>query len=76
MVNAIGKPQYTGIDKTNYMWVCELPTGEVYTIYDWKYYRPLSEEEVVEWHIGAHDAYTAILAIDDLMDAFSSLLRK
>ena len=78
MVKAIGKPQIAqndGQDKCNYDWICELPTGEVYTIYDWKYYRPLKNDEVVEWHIGARDAYTALLAIDDLMDAFSSLLK-
>ena len=82
MVKAIGEPQYTGIDKSNYMWVCELPKedvlqgSEVFTVYDWKYYRPLRNGEVVEWHIGSHDAYTSMLAIDYLMDAFSSLLKK
>lgn len=70
MVKAIGEPQYSGNDgrdKVNYEWTCELPTGEVYTIYDWKYYRPLKDDEMIEWHIGARDAYTAICAIASMI---------
>jgi hypothetical protein len=31
----------------------ETDEGEVFTIYDWKEYRPLQRDEYVTWHIGA-----------------------
>ena len=43
----------TGEDKINFMWVCELEDGEVFTLYDWKEYRPISENETIEFNIGA-----------------------
>lgn len=55
LVQAIGKPQHsdnTGEDKTNFDWKCELNDGRVFTIYDWKEYRPLKLDEIIEWHIG------------------------
>ena len=52
--------------KVSWEWVGELKTGEVFTIYDWKEYRELNKEEVVNWHIGGFNrnvteqAYTEI----------------
>jgi hypothetical protein len=51
----IGVPQYhqnDGQDKTNFDWVCETESGEVFTIYDWKEYRPILMNEEIEFHIG------------------------
>jgi hypothetical protein len=31
----------------------ETDEGEVFAIYDWKYYRPLSSDEIVTWNIGS-----------------------
>jgi len=42
-----------GEDKINFEWDCETENGDVFTIYDWKEYRQLSETELVEFHIGA-----------------------
>ena len=44
--------QNDGEDKTNFDFTLETKDGNVFTIYDWKYYRPLEMDEVVEWHIG------------------------
>ena len=55
LIDAIGSPSYAnneGEDKVNMEWVCETGDGEVFTIYDWKYYRPLEMDEEVGWHIG------------------------
>lgn len=55
LVEAIGEPQgieNTGEDKVNFDWTCELNDGRVFTIYDWKEYRPLKMDEIIEWHIG------------------------
>ena len=37
----------------NFEWDMETDEGEVFAIYDWKYYRPLSSDEIVTWNIGA-----------------------
>ena len=43
----------TGEDKVNFVWDCETEDGDVFTIYDWKEYRALYEDEIVKFHIGA-----------------------
>jgi hypothetical protein len=56
LISAFGDPsmEYNkGDDKVNFEWEMETDEGEVFTIYDWKYYRPLSSDEIVTWHIGA-----------------------
>jgi hypothetical protein len=45
--------QNDGRDKTNFDFTLETESGEVFTIYDWKEYRPLDMNERVTWHIGA-----------------------
>lgn len=57
IVSVLGEPtiaENTGEDKVNFEWICETETGEVFTIYDWKEYRPLDLDEPIDWHIGAH----------------------
>jgi len=41
-----------GQDKVNFEWDMETSNGDVFTVYDWKEYRSLSESEDIEWHIG------------------------
>ena len=55
LTKAFGEPydSNTGEDKVNFEWEMETDEGEVFTIYDWKYYRPLSSDEIVTWNIGA-----------------------
>jgi len=43
----------TGEDKVNFEWDMETDEGNVFTIYDWKEYRKISDIEVIEWHIGS-----------------------
>lgn len=57
-----------GSDKTNYDFTLETESGKVFTIYDWKYYRPLNDNEMVEWHIGGHDAMTTIEAAGEVAE--------
>lgn len=71
LIQMIGQPRYcanTGDDKTNFEWVCELENGEVFTIYDWKYYRPVSRDEKIDWHIGAKSAITTLTAAQCLLE--------
>ena len=55
LTNAFGEPDdnNTGEDKVNFEWEMETDEGNVFTIYDWKNYRPLRSDEIVTWHIGA-----------------------
>ena len=67
--DAIGKPQIEdndGSDKVNVEWICELSDGTVFTIYDWKEYRPLEYDEEIEFHIGAKNRELSKRAADAL----------
>ena len=61
----LGEPaceQNDGEDKVNFEWEMETKNGKVFTVYDWKEYRQIEEDEEIEWHIGGHcfmDTYTA-----------------
>ena len=51
----LGKPiieENDGRDKVNFEWEMETDSEDMFTVYDWKEYRPLSETEEIEWHIG------------------------
>jgi len=57
----LGPPDYKGndgTDKINFMWEMETDNGDVFTVHDWKEYRSLNENEVIEWHIGGFDKPT------------------
>ncbi len=55
----IGPPDFscnTGEDKTNVEWERKLSDGTMFTIYDWKEYRPIKGDEPIEFHIGGFTA--------------------
>lgn len=65
----LGEPTYNtndGFDKVNLEWVMENNSGAVFTIYDWKSYTPLSDEQVVRWHIGGHNGNVTAAAQKEL----------
>jgi hypothetical protein len=62
-----------GKDKVNFEWKMETEDGEVFTIYDWKEYRVIDEDELIEWHIGAHNEYTSDLALNEIADVLNVL---
>jgi hypothetical protein len=68
----LGKPEhYTndGSDKVNFEWVMETNNGDVFTVYDWKEYRSLNENEMIEWHIGGFDKPTTEQAKREIREA-------
>jgi hypothetical protein len=70
LISAFGDPSMeynTGEDKVNFEWEMETEDGEVFTIYDWKEYRPLKLDEYVIWHIGAKDKSTSNTAEDEIL---------
>jgi len=71
-----GEPDYDsndGQDKVNFEWTMETSTGKVFTIYDWKEYRSISESEQIEWHIGGHSGSDTSQAADELQAALDEL---
>lgn len=68
LIEKFGEPQWgqnNGRDKVNMEWVLEttqfpnewnVSPGAVFTIYDWKYYKPLDMNEEISWHIGAKNS--------------------
>lgn len=52
--NIFGEPQFKGSynDKVQNDWKLITPSGVYFSIYDWKLYREINEDEKVEFHIG------------------------
>jgi hypothetical protein len=73
----LGEPRYQGndgTDKVNFDWVMETESGDVFSVYDWKEYRPLGENEVIEWHVGGHSAKVTDQAVNEMADGLNKLL--
>ena len=65
LVSLFGNPTFVnndGTDKVNVEWELEDSDGNVITIYDWKEGRPVSMDEVLEFHIGALSGYDTLNA--------------
>ena len=72
LTKAFGDPSMeynTGEDKVNFEWEMETEDGVVFTIYDWKEYRPLRKYEMIEWHIGAKSRYESEMAKLEVLKA-------
>ena len=70
LISAFGDPSMeynTGEDKVNFEWEMETEEGEVFTIYDWKEYRPLRESEIITWHIGARSKSICNIAEEEIL---------
>ena len=75
LINVIGEPTMednTGEDKVNFDWHMETEEGDVFTIYDWKYYRSLDLDEIIEWHIGSHSRMISWDAQDEITKELSN----
>lgn len=72
----LGEPTYvdnTGMDKVNYEWEMETEDGNVFTVYSWKEYRILSENELIEWHIGGKSKAITEQAKEEIYEAINKL---
>ena len=70
LISAFGEPSddsNTGEDKVNFEWEMETEDGEVFCIYDWKYYRPLKSDEYIVWNIGAMNKSVCNTAEDEIL---------
>jgi hypothetical protein len=59
--------QNDGSDKTNYDFTLETSTGDVFTIYDWKEYRPIQDDEIIDFHIGGFNSTVTKQAKNELI---------
>lgn len=70
LMEVLGEPSdmnNSGQDKVNVEWECETENGKVFTIYDWKEYRPIGYDELIEFHIGADNKLQALNAKQELL---------
>jgi hypothetical protein len=77
LLKVLGEPAWannTGEDKTNFDWIAETSDGRVVTLYDWKMYRPLRINELVDFHIGGFDLDSTQKAKEELLQQLPSYL--
>ena len=65
--------QNDGEDKVNFEWVMETDDGEVFTVYDWKEYRKLEEDEEIEWHIGGDSGRITEKALEEIEESLQNI---
>jgi len=74
--NVLGQPKFEsndGQDKCNFDWIMETEDGTVFTVYDWKEYRQLDENEDIEWHIGGRSGLTTGKALSEITKSLDSI---
>ena len=73
LLQAIGEPEYyfSADEKSLYTWVMETEDGTVFTIYDWKEYRRIKDDEVITWHIGGFNRAQTERAAAELESALA-----
>ena len=74
LIKIFGEPTIqdnTGDYKTNFDWHLQTPSGDVFTVYDWKEYRKLNLDETIEWHIGAFSKDVSSEAKAQILDVFN-----
>jgi hypothetical protein len=67
LIRVLGEPSYEMGDKSNFEWVCERENGDIVTIYDWKEYRLIGEDEEIEFHLGGHSGLITFNGKEDLI---------
>ena len=74
LTDILGEPITGGIeDKVTHKWKAETDEGDIFTVYDWKEYRLIDKDEVIEWHIGAHNWGASETAKKEIETAFNNL---
>lgn len=69
LTKVLGEPSIqdnTGEDKVNVEWEVITDDGTVGTIYDWKEYRRLGGDDLIEFHIGGHNKSDTLIIKNEL----------
>ena len=75
----LGEPTYfqnDGYDKINYSWNMETIDGDVFTVYDWKEYKPLIDNEEYCFHIGGKSKNITEIAYNEIIDFSEQMCKK
>ena len=67
LVKVFGEPNEHGYGdgKVTVEWRGKID-GELFTIYDWKEYRPISQSEIIGWHIGGESSKVTRKALNEI----------
>ena len=68
-----GIVMYTDLDPeeiTQNEWEMQTEDGTPFTIYDWKEYREISDNEKITWHIGSFNRFGSAKAYKELQRSF------
>ena len=77
LANPPSKQTNNGQEKTNFEWNGTTIDDDVFSIYDWKEYRSISEDEQIDWHIGSHSRIKTSTIADRLeLDLINLRLNK
>ena len=71
-----GEPQWecnSGDDKANFIWYMETSKETVFTVYDWKEYRSLREDQTIEWHIGGNNRRDTEEALEEITETLNNI---
>jgi hypothetical protein len=60
-------------EKTNFDWVMQTESGRIFTVYDWKEYRRIGEDETITWHIGTRGSGAANQALEEIQAGLDSI---
>lgn len=63
----------TGEDKTNFDFDFEASDGSYFTVYDWKEYRPIKKDEIINFHIGCNNKTDIYFVLNELKNELSKL---
>jgi len=76
LIKVLGEPKHSdnsGTDKINFEWTMELNSGDVFTVYDYKEYRSLDPNEIIEWHIGGANKNVTDAALIEISLALNNV---
>jgi hypothetical protein len=70
----LGEPyseQNDGRDKVNFEWLLTLNGTDPITVYDWKQYREIDEDEFIDFHIGGKSLASTEQAKEEILKLFT-----
>ena len=70
LIDVLGEPDFfdnDGHDKVNMEYDLEIKDEIAFTIYDWKEYRPLQMDELIEFHIGGFSYSQCVYAKNEVL---------
>ena len=67
------KSENKGKDKANFIWNLETESGRPFTVYDWKLYRVIDENEVIDWNVGGFRGADTMIGAEEIKNALENL---